>query len=218
MNQFIGTLALKPVEQMLNQFIAWDPHVTQKIANFSGKVLEINCVAPSSTLTVRFHGASIRLGAVPASALHIDAHAKISGTASTLLAALFAGEDKPLANPDLTITGDAVFVQDLFNTVRGLDIDWRDYLGPFLGDMATNELNAAGTRLRNWQNQAQSNLNRSIKDYLHDEINVAPHGSEVDHFSDQLDQLKLAIDRLDSKAQALQEKLNKSLKNQHLSA
>lgn len=215
--QILGTLVLIPVERLLNHLIARDQYVLRKLQPFCDKILEINSTTPIASLLIRFHADRVRLSALDATSLHLQPDARVTGSTGDLVSLLINTAQRPLANPQVSITGDALFVQDLFHVLRDMDIDWRDYLAPFLGDVATREAGQLGKQARQWGSQAHHNLRRSLDEYVKEERRLVPAGTEIESFNDDLDQLKLAIDRIEARARTLLSRLDKSLKNQHLS-
>lgn len=217
MQQILGTLVLIPIEQLLNQLIAQDQHLRQKLLPFKDRILEVNSSLPAAVLLVRILDGKLRLGAVSATTLGRSADASISGRASDLFSLLLNADKQALANRNIEISGDALFVQDLFNVCSNADIDWRDYLAPLLGDMATQQIGQLGRQASEWGQQAHANLRRSVNDYVKEEIALVVDAPELERFNDQMDQLKFALDRAEARAELLQLRLDKSLKNQHLS-
>jgi len=216
LNYLLGSLVLFPAEKILNRLLAQDAHIFKQLRPFSGKVLEIHSSGPSATLRIRFQEQQIRLSSLDADTLQEAADATVAGKTSSLLSLLLNSETTPLANKAITITGDAVFIQDLFTTLRNLDMDWRDTLTPIFGDVLIQELSEAGDKARHWGAAASTNVHRSIDDYIKEEIDLVPAAEEVARFSDDLDKLKLALDRAQARATLLQSRMDKSLKNQQL--
>ena len=93
-----------------------------------------------------------------------------------------------------------------------------DYLSPFLGEILTHELGQASVQARQWSAQARENLGRNVDAYLKEELQLLPDRERMRHFSNQLDHLRLRLDRLRARTELLQSRLDKSLKNQHLSS
>jgi len=208
---------LLPAEKLLNRLLTQDAHILKKLQPFTGKTLEVCSLIPTATLRINFQEQRVRLSSLDASALQLQADATVSGKASDLISLLLNPDSAPLANKALTISGDALFIQDLFSTLNSLDIDWRDLLTPIFGDILTQELGQMEAQARHWSADAKINLQRSVDEYLKEEIRLVPDTEEVARFSDALDQLKMALDRANARALLLQARMDKSLKNQHLS-
>lgn len=204
MNQFLGSLALLPVERVLNAIVARDGHIAKKLSAFDSRCVEVVSTRPSFSLSIRFEDETIKLSAIDSQTLGIVADATISGTAENLLSLLSKKPDqRAMADAAIDISGDAALIHDLQMTIESLDIDWQDYLAPILGDVLSNELGEAEQSARAWSKSASSTLQRNVRDYLSEEARLVPSELEVDSFSNRLDQLRLSIDRVDAKTELL---------------
>ena len=204
MNQFLGSLALLPVEKILNAIVARDAHVATKLAAFDSKCIEVVSLRPDFSLSIRFEDGEIKLSAIDTQTLGIVADATISGSAESLLGLLAKKSDRrAMANASIDVSGDATLVQDLQMTIESLDSDWQDYLAPILGDVLSNELGEIEGRARSWSKSAGSSIHRGVHDYLTEEARLVPSELEVDSFSNRLDQLRLSIDRVAARTELL---------------
>lgn len=204
MNQFLGSLALLPVENILNAIVRRDPHIAKKLAAFDSKCIEVVSLRPNFSLHIRFEDDTIKLSAIDSQTLGIQADATITGNAESLLSLLTKKSDqRALADSAIDISGDATLVQDLHVTIESLDVDWQDYLAPILGDVLSNELGEMQSNARDWSKSAGTSMQRGVRDYLSEEARLVPSELEVDSFSNRLDQLRLSIDRLAAKTELL---------------
>ena len=127
MNELLGPIAIRPVEDLLNRVLAKDSYLQSRLKTFSGKSLQISVHPPGTTVTVLFEQDRIRLLSSPAELLDIEITASIRGNVSELLPLLIEKPDRrPLSNPAITITGDINFIQDIYASLHNLDIDWED--------------------------------------------------------------------------------------------
>ena len=157
MNELLGPIAIRPVEELLNRILAKDSYLRSRLKIFSGKSLQISVYPPGITVTVLFERDRIRLLSSPAELLDIEITASISGNVSELIPLLIEKPDRrPLSNPAITVTGDVNFIQDIYASLHNLDIDWEDYLAPMLGNLITNELSQFGEDLQEWSQQVLS--------------------------------------------------------------
>jgi len=205
-----ASLALWPVEQLLNRFIANDAHVGNQLRPFAGKTIEIVSRAPEMSIVLLLDEKRVRLCAGPAQRLAVKPDARIAGKAADLLALLTGDPDqRPLANPALEISGATELIQDLFRAMQSLDLQWEDYLAPLLGDTLTEH----GSRLQRessaWVKDSRQRINRNIEDYLKEEAHSVPHEQAVAAFQDDLDALKLQIDRAAARTHLLRTRLDK---------
>lgn len=212
MIQLLKSLALLPVEKILNQLLRNDPYLAAQLAPFDGKTIEVRSTAPTTAICCSIDGSAIRLSSMGSEFLALQADAVIAGRTVDLVDMLLGdNSDRALANPAISISGDAILVQELYTTIRKLDIQWQDYLAPLLGDVITNELEQVADRNRRWSKNASASVRRNIDDYLHEETNLLPERSEVAAFSDALDRLKLDIDRVQARARMLNNRLDNLL-------
>ena len=210
MNELLGPIAIRPVEELLNRILAKDSYLRSRLKIFSGKSLQISVYPPGITVTVLFERDRIRLLSSPAELLDIEITASISGNVSELIPLLIEKPDRrPLSNPAITVTGDVNFIQDIYASLHNLDIDWEDYLAPMLGNLITNELSQFGEDLQEWSQQVSSNMRRNVDEYLKEEERIFPKKEQLRDFSEELERLKLKIDRVKAKFNVLYERLDR---------
>ena len=212
MIQILKSLALLPVEKVLNQLLWNDPYLAAQLAPFDGKAIEVRSTAPTTAICCSIDGGAIRLSSLGSECMALHADAVISGRTVDLVDMLVTNStDRALANPAISIGGDAILVQELYATMRKLDIQWQDYLAPFLGDVITNELEHVTDSNRKWSTNASASIRRNIDDYLQEETPLLPERNEVAAFGAGLDRLKLDVDRIRARARRLSDRLDKLL-------
>ena len=215
MNQFLGTLALLPIEKILNGLVAHDSHVATQLEQFEDKCVEVISHSPNFSICIRFEQQRIKLGAIDSASLMIEPDASISGKAEHLLGLLLTRTDqRALADPKLSIAGDALLVQDLYKTLNSLDLDWEDYLAPFFGDVLSNQLGNLSREARGWSEKAEEKVKHNVHDYLVEETAFLPGKEELAAFNDDLDLLRLNIDRLTARTQNIRARLDDLEKTQ----
>ena len=201
---------MHPFEELLNRVLAKDPHLQSQLVKFAGKSLQINVHPPGIMVTALLEKDRIELLSTEAELRDIQITASITGNVGQLLPLILEKRDnRPLSNPALAITGDASFIQELHASLSSLDIDWEDYLAPLLGNLITNELSHISNDIRNWSKQASVNMRRNVNEYLTEEARIFPKKEQLDDFSEEMDYLKIRIDRINAKASILDQKLIK---------
>lgn len=208
MSGIIGTTALWPAEKFINHALASDAHLRKNISPFVGKSLEIKSSKPNFSVTAFFDSGRISLSSASAEQLHISPDASISGEAVDLFSLLATNDRTPLANTRIKIAGDAQLVQDLYGTFQSLDIQWADFLAPIAGDVISNEVEQLVQDTRAWSADSNQRIRRNVNDYIVEEAKLAPHASEVEKFSQDLDALRLKIDRVNAKAELLYQRID----------
>ncbi len=207
MQELLGNIALWPAQQVLAGILASDAHIRKSLNQFAGKALQISASRPSFNLCLIFDEDSVRINALDASRHALPVDAVIRASAQELLALLFDKSSGSLVASGIEIDGDVQFTQDLFTTLKRLDLDWQDYLAPLVGDMPAHELGRLSEKSRGWARETRENIHRNVDDYLKEEIRLFPHRHELRNFDAGVDELRLRIDRLQARAEALASRL-----------
>ena len=207
MNQLLGSAALWPIEFALNQLIKSDQRLKSTVQKFDGQLLEIHTTVPAAFICAHFNN-GIRLSAISSNDLGVTPTARVSSKATSLLSLLLTTSDSAaLSNPEIEISGDAQFVQAIFQNLKTLDLRWDDLLAPWLGDHSTHLAKTSSDSIRQWSAQSKASISASFSDYLREESKLLPVRGQLDQFNSAMDDLKLRIDR----AKARIERLNSHL-------
>ncbi len=210
MNQFIGAMAAWPIESLLNRLLSQDDYLAQRLAGFRGKTLQIKTHGPSLVLCLLLDSERIAVKAMDEHTLLLRADATVEGSMTDLLGLLRQrGAQPALANPAITISGDALLVRELHDTLLSLDVDWQDYMAPVAGDIVTQQLAHLAAGVRDWGSSTWTNLGRDIEDYAKQEARLVPSREQWDSATAQLDELKLQIDRVAARAALLRTRLDR---------
>lgn len=203
-----ATLALAPLELLIDRLIAHDPHTAERLSRFDGRAIEVLARPRSGgklPLLIVVRGSTLKLNLASADALHRQVDARIEGSLGTLLELLLTPADRrALSNPDLSISGDAELIQALYHFASDLDLKWEDYLAPFLGDLLTREATRASGAARQWGSDAAASLTETLDEYLVEEARILPSADEIDYFNDSVAALRLRLDRLDARLRLLE--------------
>ncbi|WP_313513951.1 SCP2 sterol-binding domain-containing protein [Pseudomonas sp.] len=191
---------LAAAESGINRILALDATAQARLAGLSGKVIEIDCAAPAVRLFILPNADGLRLArqwAAPADCV-------LRAPASTLLR-LASSRQKTavLHRPDVQIDGDSGVLMELSAVLQDLELDWEYELSRWLGPLAGNFL---GSRLRSasqWAEQSIDSLRLDLQDYLAEETGSLVGSQEAEARFAELDELKLALDRLEARVERL---------------
>lgn len=205
----LTSLALWPVEQLLNQIVRNDEHIARQLQVFAGKTVEIRCLHPSLTFVLRIEKPTLHLSGVDAATLGLVPDASVEGETSELLKLLVGDEaHRPLANRKLKISGDTEFFQAFYQCLMSLDLRWDDYLAPILGDVITQQASQTQRKASELARDSGSRIKRSLEDYLKEEARIVPHEYAIEQFQEELDALKLRIDRAAARTALIKSRLD----------
>lgn len=204
------SLALWPLEQLLNGLLASDPHINKQLQRFAGKSLAVKGRSPDFELLLQFAPGRIQLAGQSPEALGISADAAIEGDATELAKLLLSKDsDRALANPALVFSGDASLVQNLYKTMQNLDLRWDDYLAPVLGDVLSQQASKAQKKSSQWLRHSAERGKQNLEDFLKEETRLLPHQEDLALFQEQLDALRLQIDRASARLDLLKTRTDK---------
>lgn len=187
-----GLLA-STVEQALNQAIALDDQARPRLAAMANR--RVKLVLTGIGIDLHFSGSVDRLKVEADSEESADT--TITGSPGALLA--LAVPDWRATGSGVRIEGDAAAAQALEKLLRRLDPDWEAWLvertGPIIGHNLWRLLNdAAGAS----QHVARTAADQ-VAHYLREESGLLVTREEIDSFVGEVDELREAVDRLESR-------------------
>jgi ubiquinone biosynthesis protein UbiJ len=124
-----------------------------------------------------------------------------SGSFSAFIGMIFS---KNRLQHGLHVRGDMDCAKALYDTWRYLDLDWEGYLATFVGGDAANMLSKGFNQWKTW---AKDNVDSGIENvgaYLQDETQWLPTQNEIEHFLQEIDKLRLDVDRVEARLSLLQ--------------
>jgi ubiquinone biosynthesis protein UbiJ len=202
----LGSTLLAPVESLVNTALDADPATRHRLARLgAGRILQIhsdglkNSVA-AGDLYIRTGEDRLYLQGSHSGAVD----ARLSGSARALAALLTASEPRQaLYDPELSLTGSTDLAEGVQRLFRDLDIDWEDRLAPLLGNVAAHQLGQWLRGARRQTRETGSRLETILRDYLNEEADWVTGRAEFNALRDDVDALRLRLDRLEARAREL---------------
>lgn len=197
---------LAGVELGLNRVLQMDSTALPRLARLEGKLIEVDCQSPALKLFILPGPEGLQL------ASHWEgADCVLSAPASSLLKLVLA-KDKTaiLHRPEVSLSGDSAVLLELAGILQDLELDWEYELSRWLGPVGS-QLLAGHLRSRvNWAGDSLDSLRQTLADYLAEESRSLVGEREAQARFDELDDLKLALDRLDARIDRLARNLHKN--------
>jgi ubiquinone biosynthesis protein UbiJ len=192
--------ALSSVEIILNKALNLDPFSRNRLASLQGKVFAIKCTKPDCKIFIMVLENGFQL----TNSIIDEADAEIAATADVLLKLLIAkNKDSIIRNENIQLKGDASSIQDLQAILFDLDIDWEYQLSKLIGDIPTQALSDGIAKLKIFLSNNAASFTEDIDEYLHEEKKIVPTMSELEIFYQRIDQLRLKVDRAESRINKL---------------
>lgn len=191
---------LAGVETGLNRVLALDSTALPRLESLAGKVIAIDCQAPALSLFIMPDGEGLMLAAH----WEGDVDCRLRAPASSLIR-LATSRDKTavLHSPEVELEGDSTVLLDFAAILQDLELDWEYELSRWLGPVGSQLLGSHLRSRANWTTQTLDTLRLNLADYLSEESRTLVGQREANARFTELDDLKLALDRLDARIERL---------------
>ncbi|AOZ13273.1 MULTISPECIES: ubiquinone biosynthesis accessory factor UbiJ [Pseudomonas] len=198
---------LASVESGVNRILRLDSTALARMRPLTGKVIAVECASPALHLFILPSDEGLLLAAQWAA----DADCTLRAPASSLLhLALSKDKTAVLHGPQVDLEGDSHVLMELAAILQDLELDWEFELSRWIGPVAT-ALIAGHVRSRaNWYQHGFASLNQNLAEYLSEEARTLVGEREAQARFNELDQLKLDLDRLEARVERLSRSLNTS--------
>jgi len=202
----LHTAALAALETAANGALALSPRGGEALAPLADCVFAFHCTAPALDCYLSPGAHGVRLTGYHQGPVTT----RLTGTASDF-AELAQSSDPAatLVNGGLTMEGDSAPLLELQRLLATLEIDWEAPLVEALGDVAGHQLAQGLRQAFAWGRQASGSLTRQLGEYLQEEARLSPPRLEVEDFYRDVRELGLRVDRLESRARRLRQRLQK---------
>jgi ubiquinone biosynthesis protein UbiJ len=112
-----------------------------------------------------------------------------------------------LAKSGVNLVGSTQLLQQWQSILQTLDIDWENAISNTLGDIAGPMASSGIKKSADYAKEQWREQGRLLAEYLPEELKLTPIHAEAEHFYKQVDKIKLDVDRMNARLQALQEKI-----------
>ena len=198
---------LAAVETGLCHALSMDAVALQRLGRLEGKVIAIDCRSPAFSLYLLPGSGGLRLAGQWQAAPDCTLSAP---TPRLLQLALAQSKTSVLHAPDIDLSGDSALMMEFATTLQDLELDWEYQLSRWLGPVGSQLL---GTNLRGtaqWTNSSLERLRLNLADFLSEESRALVGQREAHARFNELDQLKLSLDRLDARIARLASKASQT--------
>lgn len=190
----VSTASLAAIESLINKALQYDPATSQALTECSGKILQINFSMPSIKLFLLIAENKIRLMTL----WDGEVDTQISGSL-VALAQLATTSIYNLKDTGVSVMGDLQFLAHLQKILQQLDIDWEEMLSQIFGDIIGHQTAEMIRYKINWTKQRAQTAQRLAGEFVTEELGAIPSRIELENFYQQVDELRLAVDRISAK-------------------
>ena len=201
-------LAIKALESVIHQALALDPGTRERLTRYAGKRIFVETRSPALGILVCLDSDGVRLS--PENGQH--PHATIEAPSFELLKMALSHEAHFIGGP-VKVNGDVILVQELHAIGRQLDIDWESGLSRLLGDTVSYPVSRGLRHLFGFANRVANTLLQNTGEYLREEKELVPVRWEVDELLTDNRDLRVDLDRIESRLARLKRRLEKLEQN-----
>ena len=196
---------LVSVENGVNRVLRLDTTALARLRPLTGKLIAVECASPALHLFILPSEEGLML----ASQWAAEPDCTLRAPASSLLRlALSKDKSAILHSPDVELEGDSAVLMELAAVLQDLELDWEYELSNWIGPVASALIGGHVRSRANWYQQGFASLNQNLAEYLSEEARTLVGEREAQARFDELDQLKLDLDRLEARFERLGRSLN----------
>ncbi len=188
------------LEAAINRYLALDPEMLDKLAQFNGKVIKLEMTGINKTLYMLPNDSGIQI----LNEYDGSVDTVLRGTPVSLFKmGLVSNAANLLLKGEIEITGDTRLGHQFKNVFSQMDIDWSEPLANLLGDSLANQIFQSGISFSQWGKDTVKSVSMSFSEYLQEESRDVVTETELMLFNNAVDQLRDDVDRLQAKVKTL---------------
>ena len=182
------------LQTAINAGLALDPEIKQKLTPMAGRVIRIRLrlIERELFLFPNEDGIDIEPD------YDGEADTTLSGTPLALLKMGLSKQTAPLLlKGEVSIEGDTHLGREFKKVLASLDIDWEELAAKMIGDAPAHQLFKTLNSMRRWGTQSARSVADDVSEYLQEESRDVVSGAELNHFYQQVDELRDAVARIE---------------------
>ncbi|MEH6455776.1 MAG: SCP2 sterol-binding domain-containing protein [Cocleimonas sp.] len=207
---------LSAIETALNAWLKLDGESLAKCEALDGKIIRLHITGLDLNLFFMPAVSGIQVMAnYPDSALADDqdnntiiygeVDATIHGSPMALMRLSTADNaGASMLESDVEIDGDMRVAEKFSAILKDVDIDWEELLSKLVGDIIAHQAGQVVRSGREWFSETVEAMKLNTSEYLSEEAKVTPADAEINYFMDQVDDVRMDIDRLEARVKNLQ--------------
>lgn len=208
----IPTPLLSAVETAINAWLKLDSETLPRFAELNGKIIRLHITGLDFNLYFFPSTSGIQvLGNYPDEEAGGIVDATIHGSPMALIrlgTSTNAGET--MLKSDVEIDGDMHIAETFSTILKEVDIDWEELLSKLVGDIVAHQAGQVARGASDWFKETVDAMKLNTGEYISEESKLSPADAEVRYHMDQIDDVRMAVDRLAVRVNLLLENQEKS--------
>lgn len=195
---------LAALSTALNAYLHLDTETEAHLQSLADKVITLELKPFACIFQCRFTATGVTLHAGEI----LPADARISGTPLQLVGVVLTKKNRQgFFADDVHLSGDAAFAADVMALFDHIEIDWENYLARVIGDVPAHHTGRFVTHCKTWLQTTHEHLRQTVSEYLHEEVQWFPAREALNDFFNEIDTLRMDVDRLEMQLQQLRSRL-----------
>ncbi len=199
---------LSTIETAFNAWLTLDGEALPRFAELDGKIIRFYITGLDLNLYFLPAASGIQvLGSYPDEEQGGMVDATIHGSPMALMRLSTsdnAGE--AMLKSDVEIDGDMRIAEKFSAILRDVDIDWEELLSKLVGDIVAHQAGQVVNNVADWFKESKTAMQQNVAEYLSEESKLSPAEAEINEFMDQVDEVRMGVDRLEARIKLLQDK------------
>ena len=195
------------MESSVNRYLALDPSSEKTISKLEGRSAVLYLKEFSFPVYFKFENQRIKVLPTFEGEPDVNLVMPLSSLAGMALA---SPENESILGNEIEMTGNVDVGREFRNIFRNLDIDWEEIVSRYTGDIIAHKLGNGVRQIGDWFGAAKSSLQQDVTEYLQEESQQLPAEREVDVFIENVDELRLSVERAEARIKILKNNLEKN--------
>ena len=206
----IPTLFLSAIELAINTWLKLDSETLPRFASLANKIIHLHITGLDLNLYFLPTTSGIQvLGNYPGTEEGGIVDATIHGSPIALIRLSTAkNSGETLLKTDVEIDGDMRVAEKFSTILREVDIDWEEYLSKWVGDIIAHQAGQTSRNTSAWIKESVEAMRMNTGEYLSEEAKLTPADAEIHYYMDQVDYVRMDVDRMQARIDLLQQRLS----------
>lgn len=202
----LSTLALRPIEQLLNRGIGLSSTAAAMAAALEGKSLAIQVDGMSFAVLLQAVAGRLQLTTTRMESGTESGSCLVAGSGLSLLKLLGSDPQALVRSGDIRMTGDTDVADRFRELLHMARPDLEEELSKVIGDPLAHRVGVVGREMVDFGKHAVESVTRSVGEYFTEERRTLPTRFEVDEFHRDVDILTNDVERAEARLARLKER------------
>jgi len=202
---------LNTISKIINSYLQLDSESEKRLQKLQGKIISIELLPLHLNFHCEFQESGVRI----TDKKPPQVSAKISGTPWQLLHVMVNKKNRQqFFAQDLKIEGNIETANQVVKLFDDLHVDLENELSRFIGDTTAFHVSNFVKNTRQWLRTTVDSFAADVNEYTHEEAKWFPPSEALNDFFNDIDELRMSVDRFEKKLNQFNEKLKSKNKKQ----